>query len=77
MNDDAVARRRARGNWTIRRVSLGDRSADASDIIVGASPSELVAMVHQLTLDAWSMAGRELPDYPRSQAAGRVVRPEK
>jgi len=31
-------------------------------------------MVWQLTLDAWELAGREIPNYPREEAPIRVVR---
>jgi len=32
-------------------------------------------MVWRLTLDAWAMAGRELPAYRRDEAPGVVRRP--
>ena len=34
-----------------------------------------LARMHQLTLLAWRLAGRELPSYARSDAPGRVLRP--
>ncbi|WP_156427964.1 hypothetical protein [Thiohalocapsa sp. ML1] len=32
-------------------------------------------MLWRLTLDAWALTGRPWPDYPRTAAPGRVVRP--
>jgi hypothetical protein len=31
-------------------------------------------MVWQVTLDAWALAGRTIPDYPRNEAPVRVIR---
>jgi hypothetical protein len=72
MDRDAEARREARGTWPIERHRLGD---EPPELLAGATPSELVAMVHRLTLDAWATARMPIPEYPRSQAPGRVVRP--
>lgn len=65
-------RRRARASWPIQRRRLDEMGS--TDVLTGFSPSELVAMVNQLTQDAWAMAGAELPDYPRALAPGRVTR---
>jgi len=60
-----------RSRWPIRRRALGE---DERVTITGATPSELFAMVEQLTSDAWAMSGRAIADIPRSQLPGRVVR---
>lgn len=31
-------------------------------------------MVWRMTLDAWSLSGRAIPDYPRHEAPVRIVR---
>jgi hypothetical protein len=67
---DAAQRRLARAAWPIRRTRLGDDESP----VVDATPSERVAMVHVLTMDAWAMSGQPLPDYARSAAPGRIVR---
>ena len=42
--------------------------------LTALSASERIAMVWQLTLDAWATSGKELPSYERSQMPGRLVR---
>ena len=71
MDRDAEERRLARANWPIRRVPLGEKT---SEIIVGKTPSELFAMVHQLTLDAWAMSGKPMPTYSRAEIPIRILR---
>jgi hypothetical protein len=70
VDDAAEARRKARASWSVSRHQLCDPTSD----LVQATPSELVAMVHRLTLDAWAMAGLRIPDYARSNAPGRLLR---
>lgn len=65
-------RRLERVNWPIRRFDLGSEpSDDLSDV---TSAAERLAMVWPLTLQSWRLSGRDLPDYLRSEAPGRVVR---
>lgn len=42
--------------------------------VLAMTPDERVAMVWQLTLDAWAVAGREIPRYARHAMPGRMVR---
>jgi hypothetical protein len=73
VSNDAEARRRARASWPIRAVKLGrEELVDPRD---RSTVDERVALVWQLTLEQWALAGREFPDYRRSDAPGRVVRP--
>lgn len=37
--------------------------------------AERIGLVWQLTCDAWALSGKEIPDYPRHEAPGKVVRP--
>lgn len=50
---------RRRGDWPVRVYRLGEEPGD--DLSATTTPEERIAMVWQLTLDAWAMAGRELP----------------
>ena len=73
MTDDAqAARAAARRSWPGRVGRLED--AEEADAPPGSSPGERIAMVWRLTLDAWAMAGRTIPDYPRSEAPGGLRR---
>jgi hypothetical protein len=69
--DAREKRARARGSWPVVRADLSSQpEADLSSL----SMSERLALVWQLTLDAWAMTGREIPAYERSQMPGTVVR---
>jgi len=70
VDDAAAERRRARAAWPVRRLTLGE---DDPDVVPGTA-SERIAMVHQLTLDAWAMSGQPIPDYPRGSAPGLLRR---
>ena len=66
----AEQRRRARAAWPVRKFRLGEEPADD---MAGTTVEERVEMVWQLTLDAWSSAGREIPTYRRSEMPVRVL----
>ena len=66
----AEQRRRARAAWPVRKFCLGEEPADD---LAGTTVEERVAMVWQLTLDAWAAAGREIPTYRRSEMPVRVL----
>lgn len=51
---------------------LGHEPPD--DLTAISTPSERVAMVWRITLDAWAAMGEAIPDYPRGEAPGRVIR---
>jgi hypothetical protein len=70
---DAEARRRARARWPIARFQAGQEpSDDLSDV---TTPVERIAMMAELAHAAWTLAGRQLPDYKRSDIPGRLFRP--
>jgi len=70
-DDASRARAAARANMTLRVVELAQEEApDLSSL----SPSARVAMVWELTLDAWASSGQPIPDYDRSHAPGRMLR---
>lgn len=54
-----------RSAWPVRRFALGEEPGD--DLSLTTTPSERVAMVWPLTLDAWALAGREMPAYSRTE----------
>jgi hypothetical protein len=70
--DSAHARRLARGTWPIRRVDLAEEGApDARD---RSTVDERLALVWQLTQEAWALGGEPIPSYPRREAPGVVLR---
>lgn len=73
MSDEArSARARARQQWPVVRGRLDDHD---SELLLDVPPARRVAMVWALTVDAWALRGESIPDYARSEAPGRVVRP--
>ncbi len=73
MTEGSEARALARGSWPVRRFTLGEEPSD--DISGSTTAAERLAMVWELTLEAWRLSGRELPAYDRSAVPGRVIRP--
>ena len=68
---DRRARAAARETIAVRKVAFEDEAApDYRDL----DRSERVALVWSITLDAWASGQRPIPDYPRSEAPGRVLR---
>jgi hypothetical protein len=68
---DRDARRRARADWPIRKFELGE---EPPDDLSHLSPEERVALLCELSIRTWLLAGNELPDVPRSRWPGRVLR---
>lgn len=50
---------------------IGQEPADT--LMERTTPAERVAMVWTLTLEAWSLAGLAVPEYPRERIPLRVV----
>ncbi len=67
MEDNERAQRRR--SWPIRRFALGQEPGPS--LAATTTAEERLAMMWPLALEAWSLAGRPLPDYPRSQAPVR------
>jgi hypothetical protein len=65
-------RRLARANWPIRKVALEDEGGDDPRDV--STVDERVALVWQLTREAWSLQGREMPSYRRAETPGRILR---
>lgn len=50
----------------------GESSAPGPDP-VPLSPEQAVSLVHELTMTAWSLAGKALPTYTQSTIPMRVI----
>lgn len=73
--DEAAHRRRAaaRGHWPIRIYRLGEEPSE--DLSATTTPKERLAMVEELTREAWELAGLPWPTYRRSEIPVRWFRP--
>jgi hypothetical protein len=72
VQDDREQRARARSRWPGELTTLEGQS-DAALVLHG-TPGERVAMVWRITLDAWAMSGRPMPEYERANMPGRLIR---
>lgn len=72
--DEPAARRRreARASTPIRVFRLGEEPGD--DLSDCTTPEERIAMMWPLAVDAWTSAGRRLPQYSRDRMPGCIVR---
>jgi hypothetical protein len=70
--DDRARRARARAHWPIARTALGNERSE--DLSATTTADERLAMMWPLALDAWAAMGEPIPDYPRNEAPGRVIR---
>lgn len=71
-DQDFAARAAARGSWPIRVYRLGEEPED--DLSATTTPEERLAMLWELSLDAWALAGRQLPEYSRAETPVRIIR---
>lgn len=69
----AEERAAARASWP--GVKLPAATTTSDDLSATTTAAERIAMVWRLTLDAWALSGRPIPDYRREDAPGRVIRP--
>jgi hypothetical protein len=76
MNDpeemEREARAAARRSWPVRKFRLGEEPNE--DLSATTTASERLEMMWPLAVDAWTLAGREIPDYPREKTPIRVIR---
>lgn len=63
----------ARASWPTHKFRLGEEPSD--DLSDSTTAAERLAMVWQLSRDAWVMTGKPFPAYRRGQIPGRVIRP--
>ena len=67
-----ATRAAARRTWPVQRHNLGEEPGE--DLSATTTAAERIAMVWQLTLDAWALNGRPWPDYAGNAAPGRPGR---
>ena len=67
MSDPAYRQRRAeaRHSWPVRKYRLGAEPSE--DLSASTTAAERIGMMWRLAQDAWAMAGRPIPDYPREK----------
>jgi hypothetical protein len=68
-------RRAARAQWPVRRFSLGEEPPD--DLWKTTTPAARIAMMWELAVEAWAVAGRALPTYDRRSIPARLFRPRR
>lgn len=72
MTEPSRQRADARRDWPARVHRLGE--APAENLSDSTTAAERLGMMWQLAQDAWAMAGREIPSYPRSEMPIRIRR---
>ena len=60
------ARALARRHWPVRVIRLGHEPGD--DLSATTTAEERLAMMWPLAVEAWSLAGRSIPEYRREDA---------
>jgi hypothetical protein len=66
------ARAAARAHWPVRVYRLGEEPED--DLSETSTPEQRLAMIWELSLDAWTLSGRPYPEYSRAEIPVRVIR---
>jgi len=69
---ERAARAEARRSWPIRKFRLGEEPDD--DLSEATTATERLEMMWPMTVDAWTLAGKKIPDYPRDKTPVRVIR---
>lgn len=72
MSDEAARRRRAAERRA--RATLTVTTPRASRPPSAPTPAERLAMMWPLSVEAWLLSGRPLPEYRREEMPGRVLR---
>jgi hypothetical protein len=62
-----------RTHWPIRAVD--SENNDELELAQTTTPSQRLAMMNRLTLDAWALLGKTLPDYSRQEIPGTLQSP--
>lgn len=61
-----------RSSWPVKKYKLGQEPSD--DLSRSTTPEERLAMMWELSGQAWLLAGRDMPIYDRKATPGRVLR---
>jgi hypothetical protein len=72
MEKTSDSRRRGRKHWPVRVFRLGDEPSD--DLSSSTTAEQRLAMMWELAERGWRLAGREIPEYRRSEIPGKVLR---
>ena len=75
-DEDRAVRAARRRSWPVRKLRLGEEDG-TENLSATTSVAERLAMMWPLALDAWAVLGHPMPDYRRSEAPGRVLRPKE
>jgi hypothetical protein len=75
MEKTSASRTRDRRTWPVKKYKLGEEPSD--DLSGSTTPEERLAMMWELSRQAWLMAGRDLPVYDRKTTPGRVFRNQR
>lgn len=68
-SSENARRARARGAWPVRRYRCEEEPAN--DLSGSTTAEERLAMMWPLALETWTLTGRVLPTYSRSEAPVR------
>jgi hypothetical protein len=71
----SASRAASRRTWPVRLFSTGADPRD--DLEHSTTPEERLAMVWSLTVEAWELSGRRMPEYQRAAAPVRLSRLER
>jgi hypothetical protein len=66
------ARAAERRSWPGQLLGLEEQGSE--DLSASTTRRERIAMMWRLAVDAWAMAGREIPNYGRAEMPGRLIR---
>jgi hypothetical protein len=68
-----AVRAAGRSCWPVARLALGEEPTE--DLSATTTASERIAMMWPLAVEAWRLAGREIPAYCRAEAPTRLFEP--
>jgi len=64
-DDSARVRAARRDDWPVRKYRLGSEPSD--DLSDQTTAEQRLEMMWPLALEAWSLTGKRIPDYPRRE----------
>ena len=71
MKSVAHDRKEARKNWPV--IAVSSKSDDVITIAKTTSSSERLAMMWQISHDAWVLTGKGFPEYQRHNMPGKLI----
>ena len=75
MEKTSATNKEKRASWPVEVYRLGEEPSD--DLSGSTTPEERLAMILELSEQAWLMSGRDMPDYDREETPGRVLRNQR